>query len=93
MVREQPPIGSTREQVRAWLSSYGFRPDYYAVPWRGRWDTELGGVLVSQAVHALDMLTYIVGPPARLFARLETMVNDIEVEDCAAISLAIWRVV
>jgi len=63
------------------------RADYYAVPWRGRWDTELGGVLVSQAVHALDMLTYIVGPPARLFARVKTMVNDIEVEDCAAISL------
>lgn len=63
------------------------RADYYAVPWRGRWETELGGVLVSQAVHALDMLTYIVGPPRRVFARLRTMVNEIEVEDCAAISL------
>jgi len=63
------------------------RADYYAVPWRGRWETELGGVLLSQAVHALDMLTYVVGPPARVFARLKTMVNDIEVEDCAAISL------
>jgi len=63
------------------------RADYYAVPWRGRWATELGGVLLSQAVHALDMLTYVVGPPARVFARLKTMVNDIEVEDCAAISM------
>ena len=63
------------------------RPEYYAVPWRGRWATELGGVLLSQAVHALDMLTYIVGPPARVFARATTRVNDIEVEDCAAVSL------
>ena len=63
------------------------RADYYAVPWRGRWDTELGGVLLSQAVHAIDMLTYIAGPPARVFARVSTRVNDIEVEDCAAISL------
>jgi predicted dehydrogenase len=63
------------------------RAEYYAVPWRGRWDTELGGVLLSQAVHALDMLTYIVGPPSRVFARVATRVNDIEVEDCAAISL------
>jgi predicted dehydrogenase len=64
------------------------RADYYAVPWRGRWATELGGVLLSQAVHAIDMLTYVVGPPARVFARVTTRVNDIEVEDCAAISLA-----
>jgi predicted dehydrogenase len=63
------------------------RADYYAVPWRGRWATELGGVLLSQAVHAIDMLTYIAGPPTRVFARVTTRVNDIEVEDCAAISL------
>ena len=63
------------------------RAEYYAVPWRGRWATELGGVLLSQAVHAIDMLTYVTGPPARAFARLATRVNDIEVEDCAAISL------
>ena len=63
------------------------RPEYYAVPWRGRWETELGGVLLSQAVHALDMLTYVAGPPKKVFARLKTLVNEIEVEDCAAISL------
>jgi len=63
------------------------RADYYAVPWRGRWDTELGGVLLSQAVHAIDMLTYVAGPPVQVFARVTTRVNDIEVEDCAAISL------
>jgi predicted dehydrogenase len=63
------------------------RPDYYAVPWRGRWETELGGVLLSQAVHAIDMLTYIAGPPRKVFARVTTLVNEIEVEDCAAISL------
>jgi predicted dehydrogenase len=63
------------------------RADYYAVEWRGRKATELGGVLLSQAVHALDMLTYIVGPPARVFCRMTTRVNPIEVEDCAAASL------
>lgn len=63
------------------------RADYYAVPWRGRWATELGGVLLSQAIHALDMLTYVVGQPVRVFCRTATRVNDIEVEDCAAASL------
>jgi predicted dehydrogenase len=63
------------------------RADYYAVPWRGRWATELGGVLLSQAIHALDMLTYVAGPPAKVFCRTATRVNAIEVEDCAAISM------
>ncbi len=63
------------------------RADYYAAPWRGRWATELGGVLLSQAVHALDMLTFVAGAPTRVFCRVATRVNDIEVEDCAAASL------
>lgn len=61
--------------------------DYYAVPWRGRWDTELGGVLLSHAVHALDMALFILGPPAGVWARTATLVNDIEVEDSAAVTL------
>jgi len=63
------------------------RADYYAVPWRGRRATEFGGVLLSQGVHALDMLTYIVGAPRQVFCRATTRVNPIEVEDCAAASL------
>lgn len=63
------------------------RPDYYAVPWRGRWKTELGGALLGHAIHAHDMLTYIAGPIKRVFARASTRVNAIEVEDCAAVSL------
>jgi predicted dehydrogenase len=67
--------------------SWRRRADYYAVPWRGRWDTEMGGVLLSQAIHATDMLTYIGGPVARVFARTTTRVNPIEVEDCAVAAL------
>jgi predicted dehydrogenase len=67
----------------AWLRG----ADYYDVPWRGRWATELGGALLSHAVHALDMLLLVLGPPAAVFARTATLVNDIEVEDSAAITL------
>ncbi len=63
------------------------RADYYAVPWRGKWNTELGGALLSHAIHAHDMLCYVVGPIRKVFARTTTRVNPIEVEDCAAISL------
>ena len=67
--------------------SWRRRADYYAAPWRGTWASELGGVLTSHAVHAIDMLTYVAGPVASVFARTATRVNDIEVEDCAAASL------
>ena len=60
------------------------RADYYAVPWRGRKETELGGILLSHAVHGLDAFLYLFGPPARVTARTATLVNPIETEDTAA---------
>jgi predicted dehydrogenase len=61
--------------------------DYYATPWRGRWQTELGGVLLTHAIHAHDLMTYLLGPPAWAFARTATRVNPIGTEDCAVASL------
>lgn len=63
------------------------RAAYYDVPWRGKWSTELGGALVGHAIHAHDMLCYVLGPPRRVYASLATRVNRIEVEDCAAVAL------
>ncbi len=60
---------------------------YYSVDWRGRFDTELGGVLLTHAIHAHDMVTWLLGPVRNVFARTATRVNPIETEDCAAISL------
>jgi predicted dehydrogenase len=62
-------------------------PDYYAVPWRGKWATELGGVLMTHAIHPHDLFTYLMGDIKRLFGRVATRVNDIEVEDCVTASL------
>jgi predicted dehydrogenase len=61
--------------------------DYYAVPWRGKRATELGGALLSQAIHAVDMVFHILGPAQTLFARTATRVNPIEVEDCVAVAI------
>jgi predicted dehydrogenase len=43
---------------------YSWRdPAYYASdPWRGKWDTEGGGVLVNQSPHQLDLLQWFMGP-------------------------------
>lgn len=62
------------------------RPEYYA-GWRGRWATELGGVVLSHALHSLDLLTFLLGPAHRVFARLATRSNPIETEDTAAITI------
>lgn len=61
---------------------------YYAVPWRGKWQTELGGTLTTHAIHAHDLLCWLAGPVRSVFARTATrVVPSIEVEDCAAASL------
>jgi predicted dehydrogenase len=63
------------------------RPPYYAVPWRGKWRTELGGALVTLAIHAHDLLYYMLGPARSVFARTATLVNPIETEDTVSASL------
>lgn len=59
--------------------------DYYAEPWRGRWATEGGGVLMTQAIHHIDLLRWFMGPAQRVTGRCATLVHRgvIEVEDTA----------
>lgn len=61
--------------------------DYYAIPWRGTWAGEQGGAILGHAIHSHDLLTQIMGPAASVSASLTTRVNDIETEDCAAVSI------
>jgi len=68
-------------------TSWRRRLPYYDGTWRGKWDTELGGALVTLAIHAHDLVTYILGPVSNVFARTMTAVNTIETEDCASASL------
>jgi predicted dehydrogenase len=57
--------------------------DYYAEPWRGTWATEGGGVLMTQAVHHVDLLQWYMGRAVRVTGRCATLVHQgiIEVED------------
>ena len=36
-------------------------PYYQNSPWRGKWETEGGSVLINQAVHTLDLLRWLAG--------------------------------
>ena len=63
--------------------------EYYASgAWRGKWDTEGGGVLINQALHTLDLMQWFCGMPEKLAASVSnlTLKEHIEVEDTAAIS-------
>lgn len=60
---------------------------YYSVPWRGTWKGEAGGAILGHAIHTHDLLCHIMGPVAEVSAYLDTLVNDIEVDDCASISM------
>jgi predicted dehydrogenase len=55
------------------------RAAYYDVPWRGKWATELGGAVLGHAIHAHDMLTYIMGTPRSVFCRVATLGSPHEI--------------
>lgn len=43
-------------------------PGYYAEPGRGTYARDGGGVLITQAIHVLDLVLWLVGAPARVSA-------------------------
>lgn len=60
------------------------KPEYYTnSAWRGRWDTEGGGVLINQAIHTFDLLRWLTGPVKTVEASISTkrLRKVIEVED------------
>jgi len=57
-------------------------PDYYANSrWRGTWALDGGGALINQAVHTLDLMTWIFGEVASVQASSKTALHAIEAED------------
>lgn len=61
---------------------------YYAVPWRGRWETELGGPTMGLGIHAIDHFLHLLGDWRDVRAVAGTLDRSIEVED---VSMAIVR--
>lgn len=65
-------------------------PEYYkSAAWRGKWDTEGGGLVINQALHTLDLLCYLGGTPEAIKASCDTraLQEYIEVEDTAEATL------
>lgn len=36
-------------------------PSYYECDWKGKWETEGGGVIIDQAIHSIDLVRYMTG--------------------------------
>ena len=75
--------------IRGLVTWYRSREYYTNSPWRGKWSTEGGGVLINQTVHTLDLMGYLAGGFKSLKARMTNFSLDdiIEVEDTFAASL------
>lgn len=63
--------------------------EYYdSGAWRGTWELDGGGVLMNQGIHYADLLQYLAGPVAEVWARCATLGHErIEVEDTVAASV------
>jgi predicted dehydrogenase len=77
--RSLGPLVSVSASVRWWRSF-----EYFAEPGRGTLERDAGGVLLTQAIHTLDLLLDLVGPVRRLTAQVRNSgLRRIDTEDIA----------
>ena len=56
--------------------------------WRGTWQLDGGGALMNQAIHSVDLLTWLMGPVVEIRAQTATLAHErIAVEDVAVATL------
>ncbi|MBP85673.1 MAG: oxidoreductase [Planctomycetaceae bacterium] len=63
--------------------------EYYdSGAWRGTWKLDGGGALMNQAIHSVDLLTWLMGSVVEITAHTATLTHKrIEVEDVAMATL------
>ena len=68
-----------------------FRPDeYFAVPWRGKWEVEGGGPTMGHGIHQFDLLLSIMGEWQEVVAVAARQAKPTATEDlsCAIVTFA-----
>jgi len=72
----------------AYVKWYRTQEYYDSGAWRGTWALDGGGALMNQAIHSVDLLTWLMGPVAEISAHTATLAHRrIEVEDVAMATL------
>lgn len=68
----------------AYVKWYRTQQYYDSGAWRGTWQLDGGGALMNQAIHSVDLLTWLMGPVSEITAHTATLAHErIEVEDVA----------
>jgi UDP-N-acetyl-2-amino-2-deoxyglucuronate dehydrogenase len=72
----------------AYVKWYRSQEYYDSRPWRGTWALDGGGALMNQAIHSVDLLTWLMGPVVEVRALTATLAHQrIVVEDAAVATL------
>ncbi|MFC7588453.1 Gfo/Idh/MocA family protein [Nonomuraea antimicrobica] len=59
-----------------------YRDDaYYAVPWRGTWESEGGGPTMGHGIHQFDLLLSVLGPWSEVTAVAARQARPVDTED------------
>lgn len=78
LLGSHPLLGESVTEM--WRDEAYYRRD----AWRGRWDTEGGGVLMNQAPHNIDFLLWYMGPAEEIFGYWANLNHPyVEIEDNA----------
>jgi predicted dehydrogenase len=91
-LRFQPEFNQIREVLRSeqmgpvaysQMNGYYWRgTNYYNKPWRGKFETECGGVTMNHSIHQLDLFLWLMdSQPVSVRADMDTVRHHIEVED------------
>lgn len=83
-VRELIQSGELGAVKGAFSTLNWYRPaSYYECDWKGRWETEGGGVVIDQAIHSIDLVRYMTGMEAVKVQghTARRILQTIEVED------------
>ncbi|MDH3719667.1 MAG: Gfo/Idh/MocA family oxidoreductase [Planctomycetota bacterium] len=72
----------------AYVKWYRTQEYYDSGQWRGTWKLDGGGALMNQAIHSVDLLTWLMGPVAEIRAQWATLAHKrIQVEDVVVATL------
>ncbi|GAA1059258.1 Gfo/Idh/MocA family protein [Agromyces bracchium] len=63
-------------------------PEYFAVPWRGKWATEGGGPTLGLGIHQIDLLAWLLGDWASVNGQLWRLARETEMEDVSTATVA-----
>ena len=57
---------------------------YFAVPWRGKWETEGGGPTLGHGIHQLDLLAWLLGDWESVRGQLWRLDRETQTEDVSS---------